>query len=277
MLYIHKFLTSQFIGTGSFVFLATAREVKSHVCNHACDLSVKMAGLGINGVDVTDVNELCRKIVSNQLVMPINVQVNNKRSQSASQQKEKEILIPRTQQSTVNLLTESTVSQTPQNSRKRSYSSNEIERKIRKTKFDEKEDEIDDTYKRLKAKHGDTYTDPQLKLWARMIANHLHSDMDDPPKVPMITGPPVKREPKKESLEQAIIGVANAVTKAVNQTSEESSVQRNARISPLRATDIRSKSYTQLRMVQQLYDDGILTESEFAEQKKNILDSLRKI
>ena len=210
--------------------------------------------------------------------MPISVQVNNKRSQSMSQQKENESFLPRTQQSaTVNLLTESTVSQTPQNSRKRSYSSNEVERKIRKTKLDEKEDKIDDTYKQLKVKHGDTYTDPQLKLWARMIANHLHSDMDNPPKVPMITGPPVKREPKKESLEQAIIGVANAVTKAMNQTSEGSSVQKNAGISPLRATDIRSKSYAQLRMVQQLYDDGILTESEFAEQKQKILDSLRKI
>ena len=63
----------------------------------------------------------------------------------------------------------------------------------------------------------------------------------------------------------------------MNQTSEGSSVQKNAGISPLRATDIRSKSYAQLRMVQQLYDDGILTESEFAEQKQKILDSLRKI
>ena len=87
--------------------------------NNVRDLIVKMVGLGINGVDVTDVNELCRKIVSNQLVMPISVQFNNKRSQSMSQQNEKESFLPRTQQSaTVNLLTESTVSQTPQNSRK---------------------------------------------------------------------------------------------------------------------------------------------------------------
>ena len=45
--------------TGSFVFLATAREVRSHVGNNVRDLIVKMAGLGINGVDVTDMNELC--------------------------------------------------------------------------------------------------------------------------------------------------------------------------------------------------------------------------
>ena len=37
------------------------------------------------------------------------------------------------------------------------------------------------------------------------------------------------------------------------------------------------KNYEQLRYVQQLYDDGILCEEEYAEQKQDILGSLRKL
>ena len=37
------------------------------------------------------------------------------------------------------------------------------------------------------------------------------------------------------------------------------------------------KNFEQLRYVTQLYEDNILTESEYAEQKQNILESLCKL
>ena len=37
------------------------------------------------------------------------------------------------------------------------------------------------------------------------------------------------------------------------------------------------KNYEQLRVIQQLYDDGIINDKEFAEQKQSILTFLRKI
>ena len=48
-------------------------------------------------------------------------------------------------------------------------------------------------------------------------------------------------------------------------------------ISPGRAVDNRMKNYQQLRYLQSLFDDGILTDSEYAEQKQSILSSLHKL
>ena len=46
--------------------------------------------------------------------------------------------------------------------------------------------------------HADSYTVPQLRLWARMINCGTYDDYNEPPKVPLITGKihgtPHKRE-----------------------------------------------------------------------------------
>ena len=41
--------------------------------------------------------------------------------------------------------------------------------------------------------------------------------------------------------------------------------------------DVRMKNLEQLKFLQQLYEDGILSHAEFIEQKGIILDSLRKL
>ena len=56
----------------------------------------------------------------------------------------------------------------------------------------------------------------------------------------------------------------------------ESSVQPVG-VSPGRAVELRMKNFEQLRYLQQLYDDGILTQIEYEEQKEKILSSLRKL
>ena len=48
-------------------------------------------------------------------------------------------------------------------------------------------------------------------------------------------------------------------------------------ISPGKASDIRSKSFGQLSTLKQLYDDNVLTEKEFEEQKNLILSGLKKM
>ena len=48
-------------------------------------------------------------------------------------------------------------------------------------------------------------------------------------------------------------------------------------VSPGKAVDLRMKNYEQLRYLQQLYEDGILDQKEFIEQKKDILTILKKL
>ena len=48
-------------------------------------------------------------------------------------------------------------------------------------------------------------------------------------------------------------------------------------IAPEKSADLRMKNLQQLRYLQQLHDDNILSDTEFLEQKGIILDALHKL
>jgi len=69
-----------------------------------------------------------------------------------------------------------------------------------------------------------------------------------------------------------------AVVKALQGTSKEKeAAPLSVGTSPIQSTDLHMKNFEQLRYLQSLYNDGILTEDEYMEQKKSILNSLRKL
>lgn len=140
---------------------------------------------------------------------------------------------------------------------------------------------MDEIVKDLKERHPDEYSGPQLRLWARMICNGLHENLDCAPRVPMITGSGPKRQ-KQESLTDALIGAANAFAKVFKQQSSThdtrgNSVSSAVRLSPCKAADLQMKHLEQLRYIQQVMEDGIISEIEFTEQKQIIIETLRKI
>ena len=140
----------------------------------------------------------------------------------------------------------------------------------RKKRRKNKEDEIEDICQELKKKHGSDYTSPQLKLWARMLHCRTHDNYDDPPRVPMITGT-LPKQPKKDSFTQVLTGAAEAVVQALSPRSisvhETTSSSGSSGISPGKSTELRMQNLQQLRLLQQLHDERILSDSELAEQK----------
>ena len=52
------------------------------------------------------------------------------------------------------------------------------------------EEDVDEFVEKLRKKHlGEgKYSEPQLRLWARMLARGHHQSLDDPPNIPLITG-----------------------------------------------------------------------------------------
>jgi len=48
-------------------------------------------------------------------------------------------------------------------------------------------------------------------------------------------------------------------------------------VSPAKAAELRMKNYEQLRYLQGLFDDGIITEKELVEQKQSVLDALQRL
>ena len=144
------------------------------------------------------------------------------------------------------------------------------------SKRNEKEEELEDIFQNLKEKHGNEYSGPQLRLWARMIIAHTHDDMNNPPKVSMITGS-VQKQPRRESLTDAFASAATAIAKAISPAhsqQSDASPSLQVRCSPSKTVDIRMKNLDQLRCLQRLWEDGILTEEEFLAQKRIVLHNL---
>lgn len=141
------------------------------------------------------------------------------------------------------------------------------------------EEDVDEHYRILTEKHGDMYTVPQRRLWARTIHCGTYDNYETPPPLPMF-GPPAKR-PKTDSFSNAITNAAIAITKAISPpipvTQGFDHKQLSVGISPGKSADLRMKNLQQLRYIQTLFEDKILTENEFIEQKRNILDALRKL
>jgi len=48
--------------------------------------------------------------------------------------------------------------------------------------------------------HGEKYNDNQFRLWAQMMVNKQHNDMDHPPNIPLTTGGAKKNMPKRNAL-----------------------------------------------------------------------------
>ena len=161
------------------------------------------------------------------------------------------------------------------------------------------DENIQDTVKDLKEKHGSKYSFPQLRLWARMIEAGNHESTDNPPLIPAITGITPKRE-KKPSLSDVIAGAATTLANAfrspdVQQRNKQNivissealsspvkcnpnpSVTQTTGISPGKVTELRMKKLRELRELQELLECNILTQQEFTEQKRLVLDSLCKL
>lgn len=121
---------------------------------------------------------------------------------------------------------------------------------------EEKENSVDETFQELKEKHGDSYTIPLLRLWARVIIAGHH---ESPPALPQFK--------KKKT----------ASNNTSNLTTTTTEVNTSRPMSPGKTAEVRSKYMEQLQQVKVLHDEGVLNTEEYEEQKSIILVSLRKL
>ncbi len=145
------------------------------------------------------------------------------------------------------------------------------------------ETEVDEIFKKLKDKHPQIAA-PKIRLWARLIHSGRCDDYNMPPNIPLITGAPVGAKPK-ESMTDVITGAATAVVKMLqsNGSSDPSTPSSAASgptstyISPLKTAQLRRSCLDDLKKIKELHEDGVLTEVEYLEEKKSILNSLKTL
>ena len=70
--------------------------------------------------------------------------------------------------------------------------------------------------------------------------------------------------------------LSNPSTSGAQEASSSLAIQSSVAISPGKSVDLRMKNL-QLHFIQQLFDDYILSQDEFLEQKESILEALRKL
>ena len=103
------------------------------------------------------------------------------------------------------------------------------------------EDEVDMVLKDLKEKHGSNFSTPQLRMWACMVSNDLHDDLEEPPNIPAFSSTP--KRSRQPSVSGAISGAAIAITKALGGAPmEDKSRGCRAGVSPGKAIELRMKN-----------------------------------
>ena len=154
------------------------------------------------------------------------------------------------------------------------------EPKSKRQKYDDIEADI---RAQLEEKHSTKYTAPVYTLWAKFIRSGRHESYDTPPEIPLITGEQKGRK-KKESLSEALTDAATAIVRAVKppaavspKSSPHPSSLSKATLSPNNQANLRRRYLEDLRTLSQLLNDGVLTDSEFQEQKDTLLNGLRKL
>lgn len=143
------------------------------------------------------------------------------------------------------------------------------------TAYAAREGEIEDVADELKELHGNKYSYPQYKLWARMLQNGQHKDKDKPPNVPLITGSYVKERKDSGSVGEAIAGAAIAIVKALKGSPQKTETQSlPTGISPGKKVQLSTQYLKQPETIQKLKDDGVLSAEEYIKQKHRIMNNL---
>ena len=119
---------------------------------------------------------------------------------------------------------------------------------------------------------------PKLRLWAKLISEGHYEDYDSPPNIPLIAG---ASKPKKESLTEVVQGAATAIAKVlqpVNAPAKQNVlVDDGTKISPLKVATVRRSCLEDLKKLKELFDDNVLSETEFLNEKEQILIALKNM
>ena len=155
---------------------------------------------------------------------------------------------------------------------KRANESKDDEPKSKRKKKRERQEDIEsEICSELEAKHGAKFTGPVYTLWAKFIRNGRHESYDAFPNIPQITGEQrgrKKRESLSEALTDAATAFAQVVKPAVASPKLTPTVTPTTTLSPNNQATLRRSYVEDLHTLNQLLNDGVLTDSEFQEQKR---------
>lgn len=115
----------------------------------------------------------------------------------------------------------------------------------------------------------------QYRIWAEMKSGGLHDSMTTPPSTSMFVragGATPKRASSGNEMSQAICQLASALTPKSSATA-----MSRAGDSPAKIIENRSKCYKQLAELKNLMESGLLSEEEYASERRAVMDTLNAL
>ena len=153
------------------------------------------------------------------------------------------------------------------------------------TNFNSDEEEIETCVRELQDIHGDKYSYGECRIWARMIKNRQWKDKEKPPNIPMIRGKAGQKGKTDMADTLAMATAAVAIIKALQPGSSDTTSQSPTvscahtpdGMSPGKKVQLRSQYLKQLKEIQNLCDENVLSAEEFLVEKDTILQTLREL
>ena len=147
----------------------------------------------------------------------------------------------------------------------------------------EKSDQLEaDICAELEENEYNEYTAPQYTLWVKLTRSGHHDSYDELSPIPLIIGGKEKSH-KKESMSDVMVGAATALAHALKTPTAAGSPTPVTPTSTAtyshqhNKANICHKCLEDLHILSQVFNDGVLMESEFIEQNHSILACLRNL
>ena len=117
--------------------------------------------------------------------------------------------------------------------------------------------EVDEIEDDLRSKHEGKYSEEQIRMWAHLIQMNKHSSLEEPPN-------------KKFWKTSGGTGCADAAAGSGQGSS------KGVLSSPGKRVNLRGQCIDQLHRLQQLYNDGGITEDQYLDMKESIMKEVKK-
>ena len=136
----------------------------------------------------------------------------------------------------------------------------------KRSKYDKQIDklrEVDEIEEELRSRNGEKYTAEQIRMWAHLIHMKKHTSYDEPPN---------KRFWKSKSSATGSTGATTSGATGVTTCASSMAASKSVSASPGKRVNLRGQCIDQLLRLQQLFDNGGLTQEQYAEMKEGIMN-----
>ena len=141
------------------------------------------------------------------------------------------------------------------------------------------EERVQELIDKLQKIHGSKFTTMQVRIWAELVIAGMHRSLDEPPQGNSMFervgsgGGATKSVTKEPSVAKVVYDAASAISSAFSPKTVPSLNTG----SPAKLIESRSKLYKQLSELQNLKSMGVLTDTEYIEEKETIMGLLGKL